>query len=158
MNGTLRRKDEEGFTLFEVIAVLCLIAALTAVVGPSIWNRLERGRVQTAQVQVAMLKNCLNDYRLDMGVYPSTEEGLESLRRPPFSGAERWNGPYIDGPVPKDPWGNDYVYIYPGTGGANTFELYSYGADGQEGGTGVNADIRAWTETEERSFEGIMEY
>lgn len=157
MSDMMRKRDEEGFTLFEVIAVLCLIAALTALVGPSIWNRLERGRVQTTQVQVAMLKNCLNDYRLDMGVYPSTEEGLESLRRPPFSGAERWNGPYIDGPVPKDPWGNDYVYNYSG-GGANTFELYSYGADGQEGGTGINADIRLWMEGEDANLEGVMEY
>lgn len=152
-----RLQKEEGFTLFEIIAVLFLVAALYALVGPSIWKRLETGKVQTARAQMALLKNCLNDYRLDMGTYPSSAEGLAALRVRPASDRGNWNGPYIEGPIPKDPWGNDYVYRFPGTGSYNSFDLYSLGADGEEGGSGINADISLWGEEEDPVYSGLPE-
>ncbi|HHU82637.1 MAG TPA: type II secretion system major pseudopilin GspG [Firmicutes bacterium] len=149
---------EEGFTLLEIVAVLILVAALLALVGPPIMNRLDEGRVKTAQAQMAMLKSALDFYRLDTGTYPSTEEGLVALARKPEAGSPRWRGPYLDGPVPEDPWGNPYVYRYPGERNPESFDLYSLGADGREGGTGINADIRLPSFEEEGIYEGVMEY
>lgn len=152
-----RRKGEEGFTLLEIIAVLILVAALYAMVGPSIFKKVDEGRVNTAQAQLAMVKSALDFYRLDIGTYPSTEEGLAALVRKPDAGSARWQGPYLDGALPEDPWGNPYVYRYPGEHNPERFDLYSLGADGKEGGTGVNADISLYS-AEESIYEGVMEY
>ncbi len=83
----------------------------------------------------------LNNFRLDCDRYPTTEEGLAALRTPPADLQGKWKGPYTDKDIPKDPWNNDYHYVYPGSGGPETFDLFSYGADGQAGGEGENADI-----------------
>jgi general secretion pathway protein G len=149
---------EEGFTLLEIVAVLILVAALLAVVGPPVMKRLDQGNVKTAEAQLAMLKSALDFYRLDTGTYPTTEEGLAALVRKPETGSPRWQGPYLDGPVPKDPWGNPYVYRYPGERNPESFDLYSLGADGREGGTGINAEIRLPSIEAEGAYEGVMEY
>ncbi|NLW09872.1 MAG: type II secretion system major pseudopilin GspG [Firmicutes bacterium] len=152
------RTGEEGFTLLEIVAVLILVAALLALVGPPIMKRLDDGRVKTAQAQLAMLKSALDFYRLDIGTYPSTEEGLRALVRKPEGASPRWQGPYLDGALPVDPWGNHYVYRYPGERNPESFDLYSLGADGQEGGTGINADISLPGIEEEGVYEGLMDY
>ncbi|NLZ44399.1 MAG: type II secretion system major pseudopilin GspG [Clostridia bacterium] len=149
---------EEGFTLLEIMAVLLLVAALLAAVGPQVVKYMDRGNVKTAEAQLAMLKSALDFYRLDTGTYPTTEEGLAALVRKPEMGSPRWQGPYLNGPVPNDPWGNPYVYRYPGERNPESFDLYSLGADGREGGTGINAEIRLPTLEEDGTYEGIMEY
>lgn len=155
----IKRKlqKENGFTLMEIIAVFLLVAALYALVGPYIWNRLEQGRVQAARAQLSIFKNCLDYYRLDMGSYPSADEGLEALRQPPATNSGRWMGPYIEGPIPKDPWGNSYIYRFPGEKNPGGYDLYSLGADGREGGDGFDAEIRLWDMEEETVYEGILE-
>ena len=152
------RTGEEGLTLLEFVADLILVAALLALVGPPIMKRLDDGRVKTAQAQLAMLKSALDFYRLDIGTYPSTEEGLRALVRKPEGASPRWQGPYLDGALPVDPWGNHYVYRYPGERNPESFDLYSLGADGQEGGTGINADISLPGIEEEGVYEGLMDY
>lgn len=158
MAGKIRAqfKKEDGFTLVEIIAVFFLLALFYALVGSSVWNRLDQGRVKAAQAQMAIFRNCLDDYRLDLGSYPSTEEGLEALWQAPPGKEGLWNGPYINGPIPKDPWGTPYVYRCPGELNREKYDLYSLGADRKEGGTGINADLHLWRE-ETRVSEGIME-
>lgn len=149
-------KQEDGFTLLEIIAVFFLIALLYALVGSSVWNRLDQGRVKATQAQMAIFRNCLDDYRLDFGSYPSTEEGLNALWQAPPGKEALWNGPYINGPIPKDPWGSPYVYRNPGELNRDKYDLYSLGADRREGGTGINADLHLWRE-EANVREGTME-
>ena len=99
-------------------------------------------KTRTAKTQIRMLEDALVAYKLDMGEYPSTEDGLDALMKAPAKG-EKWKGPYLKSPVPKDPWGNYYIYVNPGIQG--DFELKSYGADGESGGFGTDADITNYT-------------
>ena len=156
MSLHINLKDEQGFTLLEIIAVFFLIALLYALVGSSVWNRLDQGRVKATQAQMAIFRNCLDDYRLDFGVYPSTEEGLRALWQAPVGTENRWHGPYINGAIPKDPWGTPYVYRNPGEKSHDRYDLYSLGADRKEGGSGINADLYLWREEFDEA-EGIME-
>lgn len=152
----IKFQDEAGFTLLEIIAVFFLIALLYALVGSSVWNRLDQGRVKAAQAQMAIFRNCLDDYRLDFGSYPSTEEGLNALWQAPNGKERLWNGPYINGSIPVDPWGTAYIYRNPGEINRERYDLYSLGADRLEGGTGINADLHLWRE-DTHVTEGIME-
>ena len=127
-----------GFSLLELMVVLAILALLGGLVGPKVLDYLGKAKSRTAIVQIAELEKTLDNFKLDVGRYPSTEEGLESLVKRPAS-ANLWAGPYIK-EVPKDPWNNPYKYANPGAGGG--VEILSLGADGVAGGDGENADIR----------------
>ena len=137
-------KCARGFTLIEIMVVLIIIGLLAGIVVPKLMGRTEEAkRIKTA-VQIKNLQSALDLYKLDSGVYPSTDQGLQALVEKPAVGEipNNWKeGGYID-KIPKDPWGNNYVYISPGVHG--DYDLYSYGADGEEGGEGRNADIQSW--------------
>ena len=136
-----RRHPIAGFTLVELLVVLAILGLLAGLVGPQVMKFLGSSKSKTAALQVEDLAGTLDLYRLELGRYPSTSEGLEALVSDP--GIANWNGPYLKkAQVPKDPWGNDYQYRSPGQNGA--FDIWSLGADGQEGGEGENKDIRSW--------------
>ncbi len=135
-------RRDDGFTLIELLVVLVILGLLAAVAGPRVIGYLGGARSDTASVQVAAFKQALDLYRLDVGDYPTTEQGLDALIEAP-SGAAGWNGPYLDGQsVPLDPWGNEYVYRVPGADD-DAFDLLSLGADNRQGGSGEDADIGA---------------
>lgn len=129
---------EAGFTLVELLVVLVILALLAALVGPKVLGYVGSSKVKTAHVQLAAYQTALELYRLDLGRYPLTTEGLEALGRTP-AGAQGWAGPYLDRPVAPDPWGHPYDYQAAGDG--LSYQLRSFGADGREGGEGDNADI-----------------
>ncbi|WP_414858712.1 type II secretion system major pseudopilin GspG [Paucibacter sp. TC2R-5] len=128
-----------GFTLLELLVVIVIIGMLAAYVGPKYFSQLGKSEVTIARAQIEGFEKALDTYRLDMRQYPSTEQGLAVLFVKPAEGAEKWNGPYLSKAVPRDPWGQAYVYRNPGTHGA--FDIISYGSDGQPGGTGDAADL-----------------
>jgi len=137
-----RRTRQRGFTLIEIMVVMAIIAMLAAMVGPRIMGSMSKAEVQAAAAQIERLGTALDTFRLDMGRYPSSQEGLAALMQPP-SGASRWDGPYLNKDVPLDPWDNPYQYRSPG-GGGRPFDLFSFGADGAPGGDGNNRDITSW--------------
>ena|SRR6187455_1904024 len=130
-----------GFTLMELLLVLVIIGLLAALVGPTIYQRIRPAKQSAAKAQIENFASALDSYYVDMGAYPSSQEGISSLRTKP-DGAANWNGPYLKKEIPKDPWGTAYVYRAPGRNGG--YEITSYGADGREGGEGDNADINSW--------------
>jgi general secretion pathway protein G len=132
---------QAGFTLIELMIVLFILGLLAALVAPRLMGRVGKAKQKTAQTQIQMLATALDLYHLDVGRYPTEEEGLKSLYAKPES-LSGWSGPYMDKAVPKDPWGRDYVYKCPGEHGP--YDLSSLGADGQPGGEGENADISNW--------------
>jgi general secretion pathway protein G len=122
--------------------VLTIIGLMMALVGPRVLNYLGESKVKTAKIQIQSFASALDLFYLDAGRYPSSQEGLGALVQP-ASGIAAWNGPYLKGgSVPTDPWGKPYVYRSPGQHGQ--YDVVSYGADGQEGGTGTAADITSW--------------
>ena len=133
------RQGERGFTLVEMLVVITIIGLIMGLIGPRVLNYLSESKVKAAKIQMQSFSSALDLFNLDAGRYPSTAEGLAALvRRTP--GVEAWNGPYLKGGnVPNDPWNHPYIYRAPGQHGA--YDIMSYGADGQEGGTGVAADI-----------------
>lgn len=135
-------RSRAGFTLIEMLVVLVIIGLIMALVGPRVLNYLSDARIKAARLQIASFSNSLDLYHLDVGRYPTTQEGLAALvKRPP--GVDVWNGPYLKGgAVPLDPWRNSYAYAAPGAHGS--YDLMSYGSDGREGGEGVAADITSW--------------
>lgn len=134
-------KPARGFTLLELLVVMVIIGLLAAYVAPRYFSQVGRSEVRSAQAQIAALRNALDAYRLDMGSYPSTEQGLGALSARP-QGAARWNGPYLQRAVPPDPWGRPYQYRAPGQHGE--YDLLSLGKDGQPGGSDEAADITSW--------------
>lgn len=135
------RSRSGGFTLLEMLVVLVIIGLIVSLVGPRLFTRVDYSRVQTAETQVRMLRNALETFRLDVGRFPTNEEGLRVLYSPPADERvrARWRGPYLDEPPPLDPWDQPYRYEVPGE--ELPFALYSLGADGQPGGEDINADI-----------------
>jgi general secretion pathway protein G len=135
------RRSMRGLTFIEMMVVLAIIGLLLALVGPQFIGQVGKAEAQAARQQIALFETALDTFRLDVGRYPSTQEGLEALRNRPF-GLERWDGPYLKKDVPRDPWGNDYLYRSPGQHGA--YDLVSYGADSASGGDGDARDINNW--------------
>ena len=140
MNNTERR-NERGITLIELLVVMVIIAMFATLVGARLFKQVDKARQVQAKTQIQEFESVLDMYRLDVGRYPNTEEGLQALRTKP-SGVENWDGPYLKKDVPLDPWGHAYVYRFPGQHG--DLDLMSYGSDGQEGGEGDATDIVNW--------------
>lgn len=131
-------KNMAGFTLLELLVVIVIIGLLAAYVGPKYFSQLGKSEVTMAKAQINSFEKALDTFRLDVGRYPNTEEGLNAmLVAPPTAGA-KWNGPYLP-KVPSDPWGRPYQYKAPGA--KSEFEITSLGRDGQPGGSGDDADI-----------------
>jgi general secretion pathway protein G len=139
MYGMKRR--QRGFTLVEILVVVIILGLLVALVGPRLWGRVSGAKQKAAKAQIELFGTALDTFRLDVGRYPTAEEGLKALREKP-SGAERWQGPYLSKEIPVDPWDNPYVYKCPGEHG--DYDLISYGLDKTEGGEGENQDIVSW--------------
>lgn len=130
-----------GFTLIELLVVMVIIGLLVSFVAPRYFSQVGKSEVKAARAQIAAIESTLDQYRLDVGQYPTTEEGLAVLVSPPPN-RTRWNGPYLKKQVPPDPWGHAYVYRMPGEHGE--YDLYSHGRDGQAGGNNEDADITSW--------------
>ena len=133
------RRTTRGFTLIELLVVLAILTLLAGLVGPKVLNQLGGAKTKTAAVQIADLDKSLELFKLDVGRYPTTEEGLDALVKRPGS-VNGWAGPYLKGGVPTDPWGRPYRYASPGPNGG--IEILSLGADSAPGGEGENADVR----------------
>jgi general secretion pathway protein G len=130
-----------GFTLLELLVVMVIIGLLAAFVGPRYFSQIGKSEVKSAKAQLDALEKALDQYRLDLGKYPSTEQGLVALVSRPAN-ETKWDGPYLKKTVPADPWGSQYAYKFPGEHGE--FDLWSFGKDGQPGGSGENEDINNW--------------
>ena len=133
-------KEQRGFSFIEIMIVIVIMAGMIAIVGPMLFSRLDEANVDQAKIQIKNLIVSLDLYRLNNNVYPTTEQGLEALLRKPEVGLipKNWRGPYIkSNAIPKDPWDNDYIYLSDG----RAVTIKSLGADGEEGGEGIDADI-----------------
>lgn len=133
------RMSSGGFTLIELLVVLAILTMLAGLVGPRVLGMLGGAKSKTAAVQISEMEKALEVYKLDVGRFPTSEEGLDALVKKPGS-ANGWNGPYVKGGVPTDPWGHPYRYANPGANGG--VDIVSLGADGAPGGDGENADIQ----------------
>lgn len=132
-----------GFTLIELLVVLVILGLLAGLVGPQVMKYLGTSKTKTAYLQIQELGGALDLYRLEVGRYPSLEEGLSALVEAPQGTDTRWNGPYLKKrTVPKDPWGYEYHYRFPGE--QDVYDLFSLGADNAQGGSGEDADILGW--------------
>jgi general secretion pathway protein G len=138
LSGATRAKA--GFTLLEVLIVLSIIALIAALVGPRLFGQFDRSKVTAAAVQVKSLKSALDTMQLDIGRYPTEQEGLTLLVQAGGDGAANWSGPYLSGALPKDPWGHDYLYVVASTT-SDEPKVCTYGADGKPGGSANAADI-----------------
>ena len=135
--------SRRAFTLLEIIVVIIVLALLAGLVAPQIFGRVSEARGATAKTQIELLGTALDNYRLDNGAYPGTEQGLAALREKPTRAPipANWRGPYLRKDVPNDPWGRPYIYRSPGERNASGYDLSSLGRDGRAGGTGEDADI-----------------
>lgn len=140
-----RKRRRAGFTLIEILVVIVVIAILATLVAPNIFQHVGAAKDATAKSQIEMLGAALDAYRLDNGHYPTTEQGLVALwEKPTVDPPTNWRGPYLRKPVPLDPWGRAYVFLFPGQQNLNGYDLLTYGADGKPGGEGEDADITSW--------------
>jgi general secretion pathway protein G len=130
-----------GFTLLELLVVMVIIGLLAGYVAPRYFSQVGKSEIKVAQAQIVAFEKALDTYRLDIGRYPSTEQGLNALMQRPQN-EPKWNGPYLQKAIPLDPWGKPYQYKSPGERGE--FDIWSFGKDGQPGGTGENADVTNW--------------
>lgn len=140
-NVTPTAKTRMGFTLLELLVVMVIIGLLAGYVGPKYFAQVGKSEIKVTRAQIDAVEKALDQYRLDTGHYPSSEQGLAALNAAPPN-EPKWEGPYLKKNVPPDPWGNAYNYKMPGDHG--DFDLFSYGKDGQPGGSGEAADITSW--------------
>ena len=136
------RSGQAGVTLIEMLVVVTIIGLFVALVGPKLFKAVDTAKITKAKADIEGLMGALGTYKIDNGNFPTTEQGLAALRTKPADAAQ-WGGPYTDKEIPKDPWGHDYVYKFPGDHG-DMPDIISLGADGQPGGEGNNADIVSW--------------
>jgi general secretion pathway protein G len=134
-------KNRKGFTLLELLVVMVIIGLLVSYVGPKYFSQVGKSEIKTAKAQIDALEKALDQYRLEMGHYPTTEQGLGALFVQP-NNEPKWQGPYLKKASPPDPWGNSYLYKSPGEHGE--IDIISYGSDGKAGGANENADIVNW--------------
>jgi len=141
---TLNRRKQGGFTLIEIMVVVVILGILAALVVPQVMNRPDQAKVTVAKGDIKAIGAALDMYKLDNYAYPSTQQGLDALVEKPSGNPQpkNWNRDGYLKRLPKDPWGNEYQYLSPGTQGQ--YDLYSYGADGKQGGSDLNADIGNW--------------
>ena len=135
-------RRQAGVTLIEMLVVVTIIALFAALVAPRMLRRSDTARITAARAQINSFMTALGAYKLDTGLFPTTEQGLQGLRVKP-QGVNQWEGPYLPQEIPVDPWARPYVYKYPGEHGDEP-DIISYGADGQPGGEGINGDILSW--------------
>ncbi len=140
MRKILNRRNRKGFTLIELLVVMVIVGLLAALVAPRLFPKLGKGKQAAAKAQIELLGQALDQMRLDIGRYPTTQEGLNMLAVNP--GVEGWDGPYLKKALPNDPWGKPYNYQSPGSHGE--YDLLSYGRDGSPGGEGEDADVTSW--------------
>jgi general secretion pathway protein G len=138
-----KRRRARGFTLIELLIVMVILGLLAALVGPRMFGKVGKSKQKAAKTQISMFETALDTYRLDVGKYPTSEQGLEALRTRPDD-AEKWDGPYLPKAIPLDPWGHPYEYVCPGEN--SEYEVISLGADGSPGGEGEDMDIVNWKE------------
>lgn len=141
----MNKNDQDGWTLIEVLTVIAIILVLTATVGFSTVKYVDKARIVAAKTQIESFTLALETYYIDCGAYPTQQQGLQVLWEKPIdtSITSSWDGPYLHKALPNDPWGNPYIYSIPGQND-KPFTVFSYGADGYEGGEGKNADIYSW--------------
>jgi general secretion pathway protein G len=137
-----RKPRQAGVTLIEMLVVVTIIALFAMLVAPRFFKQTDAARVTLVRTQIDAFMTALGAYKLETGLFPTTEQGLAALRLRP-QGVNGWNGPYLPKEIPVDPWGRPYIYKYPGEHGDEP-EIISYGADGQPGGEGIAADIVSW--------------
>jgi len=135
------KRNNRGFTLIELLIVMIILGLLAALVAPRMFSKVGSSKRKTAKAQISLFETALDTYRLDMGKYPPPEQGLLALRIKP-SDNDNWDGPYLPKAIPNDPWNKPYEYRYPGEHG--DYDIISYGADGQPGGDGEDADVVSW--------------
>lgn len=135
------RARVRGFTLLELLVVMVIIGLLASIVAPQYFSQIGKSNTKVAIAQIQSVGQALDQYRLDIGRYPTSEEGLMALRQAPGN-LPKWQGPYLKQDVPADPWGNAYLYKSPGQHG--DYDLWSFGSDGQAGGEGEAADVTSW--------------
>ena len=147
VSATMPMNRHRGFTLLEMLVVIAIIAALAAVVAPSIFRNVGDAKVSAAKSQIDLLALALDQYRLDNDLFPTTEQGLAALDSAPTIGElpRNWRGPYLRKTLPSDPWGRPYLYVSPGKQNRTTYDLYTLGRDGRIGGEGEDADITSWS-------------
>jgi general secretion pathway protein G len=139
--------NEAGFTLIELLIVVIILGVLAGLVGPRLFGRVGQSRQAAARVQIELLGAALDQFKLDVGRYPSSQEGLQALQQSPGN-APGWEGPYLKKDVPRDPWGSPYQYRSPGEHGE--YDLTSLGSDGAPGGDGEATDVTSWGEDKTR--------
>ena len=137
-----KRRFQAGITLIEMLVVVTIIALFAALVAPRMLRKADTARVTAAHAQINSFMTALGTYKLDTGLFPTTEQGLQALRVKP-EGVNSWQGPYLPQEIPVDPWARPYLYKYPGEHGDEP-DVISYGADGQPGGDSINADVVSW--------------
>ncbi len=140
-----RQKKQKGFSLIELLIVMVIIGLLASLVGPKMFGKVDQSKMKSAKAQITMFETALDMYRLDMGRYPESDQGLLALRTN-MDDNSNWDGPYLPKEIPLDPWGNPYNYTSPSDHG--DYEIVSYGADGAPGGDGENQDIVSWKDLE----------
>ena len=149
---SLRRR--RGFTLIEIMAVVLIIGLLSGIVGVAVFGQIDRARQNTSRAQMKQIESALAFYQMENGRFPTTDQGLSALVQKPSAGPEPRNyreGGYLQsGRLPVDAWSNPYQYAYPGSNNANSFDIWSFGADGASGGSGTDEDIGNWSDDDQR--------